>query len=1050
MSDIFISYARSTAKQARDVATALQRLGYSVWRDEDLPSHRTYADVIEEQLGSAKAVVVIWSAEATRSQWVRSEADRARGEAKLVQLAVDASRLPMPFDQIQCSDLSTWEGDLEHPAWRRIIDSVAALAGPPVSSPVSMRPSDRPAPAASGPELHAVLAADIEGASLLWLNHRAAMQDAAAAYQATMRAEVARQGGEVFRIDGEMLFAAFAQPADAVAAAAAAQQALAAQSWPGMGALKPRMAIHFGPAERRGEAYFGPALTRCAKLLTLCRGGQVLATAPVADVLAQDRETPTRLKSLGAHPLDDPLTSVGIHQVLVEGLPQDFPPLSVAEDHANNLPRRQGKLIGREAEMAQLANLLGEFDLITITGTGGVGKTRIAIELAHAQLDLHEDGVWLVELAPISDPEQVPGAVARALNIDLAVGQDPVASLVDRMRARACLIVLDNCEHVIDAVAGMAEAVLEHAPKVKLLASSQELLGVEGERVFRLRSLGEPDAVSLFTERASAVDANFAVRGRDAGVVAAICQRLDGIPLAIEMAAARAPSLGCEGVLQRLDDRFRILTGGRRTALPRQRTLQATLDWSHGLLSDADAAVFRRVGVFTGGFTLEAASEVAASEALDGFEVVDALSSLVAKSLVAADTEDNRTRYRLLETTRAYALEKLAAADETETVQRRHAEYFIRFTERAGPDYRVLSDDDYTARYTPDIDNIERAMDWALGPTGDAEVGIELTVRSWAVWASLSLWQEYRGWNDLAQSRLSPETPDETRLHLLRCQASACQAIHPPTTIRIADEIYDQIRLQENQDYFVDSLLAKSNALLLTARNDEARKVLAEVRVLTAESLPSRFTVAAEFQSGLLTWAEEGPAAARPLFDAAIANAEAIGAGGWANFAIGLGSSSLAPEDEPDVAIDGLRNLLGRMRPSDMFFGTTAATAAARLVGLLADRAGQGDIQEAENIARTHEKIAGRTLAFMYVVHLSILALRTGRKRDAVRLAGFADAERAASGVSIDQFMWRVWSERAMELLRAEFSESELTALLAEGARLSQDEAFRLTVMPAA
>jgi predicted ATPase len=255
---------------------------------------------------------------------------------------------------------------------------------------------------------------------------------------------------------------------------------------------------------------------------------------------------------------------------------------------------------------------------------------------------------------------------------------------------------------------------------------------------------------------------------------------LDGIPLAIEMAAARAPSLGCEGVLKRLDDRFHVLTGGRRTAMPRQRTLLATLDWSHGLLSGGDAAAFRRLGIFTGGFTLEAASEVAADAETEAFEVVDALSSLVAKSLVAADVTDDRTRYRLLETTRAYALEKLDAAGETGAAQRRHAEYFLKFVSPSASDYHGrVSDEAIAARYHADIDNLDRALDWAFGPTGDSEVGAAITAASATAWVTRSLYPEYIRWLEIAVSRLTVATPDRVRARLLMGRASAYMMNEP-------------------------------------------------------------------------------------------------------------------------------------------------------------------------------------------------------------------------------------------------------------------------------
>jgi predicted ATPase/class 3 adenylate cyclase len=1038
MSDVFISYARSTEQEAKQVTDALRALGYGVWRDDELPAHRAYTKVIDEKLRAAKAVVVVWSTEAVDSDWVQSEADRARLDRKLVQLSIDGAQPPMPFDRIQCADLTAWSGDLAAPGWRKVVASVAELCRP---APGLVQPSASAAPSTCD---RAILSTDVEGASLLWLNHRAAMQDGMVAYQATIRAEAARHGGDVFRVEGETLYAAFALPRDAVAAAVAAQRALAAQAFPGVGALKARMAIHFGSVERSGGDYFGPPLGRCLKLLALSQGGQLLVTQAVADSLSAEPDPHARLRALGPHVLDDPLNPVALHQVLAEGLPQDFAPLGAPQDHANNLPRRPGRLIGREGEMAQIASLFEQVDLITVIGPGGVGKTRIAVEFAHSQLGAYEDGAWLVELAPVADPGQVTSAVARAMNIQLPPGPDPVGALVERLRPRHCLILLDNCEHVIDAVAGLAEALLEHTSTVKLLASSQEMLGIEGERVFRLPSLGEADAVNLFTERATAADTGFAVRPHDATAVAAICRRLDGIPLAVEMAAARAPSLGCDGVLQRLDDRFRILTGGRRTALPRQRTLQATLDWSHALLGEADAAVFRRLGVFTGGFTLEAASDVAADEQLDSYGVVDALSDLVAKSLVAADTGDNRTRYRLLETTRAYALEKLAAAGETQATQRRHAEYFIKFMTPARADYYSLNDDAYYARYAPEIDNVGRAVDWAFGPTGDSEVGIELTAVSYSLWVWLSVRLEYIVWSDLAVDRITPATPARSRLLLQEARASANSTLWPLKALGIVDEIIHELRAIEDPLRLGNALANRVIGLNATGQVEQAREVLAELQALVADLPPSRLKVYALGLAGTLARTTVGRDASRPLHDAAIAAAEAIGADGWVHIYTSVAHTSRTPEDDPDTAIEGLRTDLARVRPTHFMSSDTTATSVSRLIGLLALRGGQGDVEEALRLARVHEKLVGRLEGFGYFLNLGLLALRRGRARDAAKLVGYADAGRAAAGVdnpfSRDRF-GQVWS-----LLHAELSDAELRTLAAEGARLTLDDAWRLAM----
>lgn len=843
MTDSFISYARSTAREAQAVAEALRALGYGVWRDDELPAHRAYAEVIEERLQSAKAVVVIWSAEAVKSQWVQSEADRAREDNKLVQLTVDGIRLPMPFDRIQCADLSGWTGDLDAPGWHKVVASVGELAG------TASAPTPEIVRAASHDGMMAVLAVEIEGIGLLRLNHRAALEEALAICTAAFRTNTEALGGTVFR-EADVMMAAFASPEAAVEAAVQAQRGLAGRVWPGLGVLKVRMAVHFGAAEPGGQDYFGPALNQVTPLLNLAQGEQILVTGPVAEPLSG--RDGLSFKPVGAHALEDPLTKVSLFQVAAEGLKADFAPIAAEEAlQVGNLPRRQGSLIGREADMAQIGALFEGADLVTVTGTGGVGKTRIAVEYAHLRQGHHEDGVWLVELAPLSDPEQVTAAIARAIGVVLPPG-DQVQGLVDRLRPRDCLIVLDNCEHVIDAVAAVAEAVLEQATNVKLLASSQELIGVEGERVFRLRSLGEVDAATLFTERAKAADAGFAVKGRDAAAVAAICQRLDGIPLAIEMAAARAPSLGCEGVLQRLNDRFRILTGGRRTALPRQRTLAATLDWSHGLLSAEDAAVFRRLGVFTGGFTLEAASRVAGDESLDAVEVIDALSSLVAKSLVVAETEDNRTRYRLLETTRMYALERLAEARETDDLQRRHAEHFAAFAEGAAPDYYSLTDDAFHARYAADMENVERAMDWAFGPAGDVELGLRLTGQSWPAWVAFSKHSDYMLWSDLALSRITPQTPSSLALLVRQTALSVDANIRLPGVQPLADLILADIRAVNDPHYLAETLVWYLMSLRLRGHIDEATVVNAELAALLANLPTTRLTLFCQMQDAWL------------------------------------------------------------------------------------------------------------------------------------------------------------------------------------------------------
>ena len=363
-----------------------------------------------------------------------------------------------------------------------------------------------------------------------------------------------------------------------------------------------------------------------------------------------------------------------------------------------NLALQPTAIIGRESELAEVRDLLGAHRLVTLTGSSGVGKTRLALEVGSQSVHDFADGVWLIELAPVSDPALIPGMVAAALGIELGHAKTPLNALAQGISRFRVLLVLDNCEHLIDAAAALAEAILGAAPGVRLLTTSQMLLGIAGEQAYPVASLAVPDekrltadqiiraaAVQLFVECAKLADPHFCLVDRNAAAVAAICRRLEGIPLAIEMAAARAPMLGVEQLAHLLDERFRVLTGGRRTALPRHQTLRATLDWSYGLLSEHERTVFNRLAAFAGGFTLEAASAVASDDVIDKIEVIELLTHLIARSLVVADTNTTGKRYRLLETTRAYALERLNESGDGDQSRTRHLAFYLALAEEAEP-----------------------------------------------------------------------------------------------------------------------------------------------------------------------------------------------------------------------------------------------------------------------------------------------------------------------------------------------------------------------------
>ena len=466
-----------------------------------------------------------------------------------------------------------------------------------------------------------------------------------------------------------------------------------------------------------------------------------------------------------------------------------------------NLPESVSELIGREVELAELTDLAATNRLVTLIGPGGIGKTRLGFELARQLLPELPDGVWVAELGPLSDPALVPVTVAMALRLDLSGGVISAERVADALGANRLMLLLDNCEHLIIAAAGMAEALLRASSAARVLATSREPLRVEGECLYRVPPLAMPPAgiedvdelmrhgsVRLFIARARTANRRFSQSRRGAAATAAICRRLDGIPLAIELAAARSAALGTAEVASRLDDRFRLLTDGLRTALPRHQTLRATLDWSYELLPEPERRVLRCLAIFAGSFTLAAASAIAANDPITPSEVVDGVARLITKSLVVADRNNAVVHYRLLETTRAYALEKLVESGEANAVARRHADYYREFLQSvetgAEPDTNTAGDQ--LAAYRREIDNLRTALDWAFSPNGDQSIAVALTVASIPLWMHLSLMEECRGRVERALSLLQAAQSRDERceMHLYSALGSSL-----PYTTGVASEI---------------------------------------------------------------------------------------------------------------------------------------------------------------------------------------------------------------------------------------------------------------------
>jgi predicted ATPase/class 3 adenylate cyclase len=570
---------------------------------------------------------------------------------------------------------------------------------------------------------------DIEGSATLWEREPKPMQAALDRHHAILHHAVAGCGGHVYKIIGDAFQAAFEVAGHAVQAAVAAQRALSAEAWPTSVPLRVRMGLHAGYAVARGSDYTTThTLNRVARIMAAAHGGQILLSEAVEELSRDELPAGAGLRDLGLHYLKGLTRPERLLQVEAPDLPLSFPPPNTVDAPVHNLPSQLTAFIGRETEVAEVKRLLAGARLVTLTGSGGCGKTRLSIQVAHDVLADFAQGVWLVELAPLSDPALIPSTLAAVLGL-LDDGRRPMLELlVGFLRYKSLLVVLDNCEHVIEGCAQLSASVLRACPTVRILASSREALGVAGEVAYRVPSLAVPhlgqlptleqlaslDAVRLFVERAAAARPGFALTTQNAAAIVQICQRLDGIPLAIELAAARVRLLAPAQIAARLDDRFQLLTGGSRTALPRQQTLRALIDWSYSLLSEPEQRLFRRLAVFLSGWTLEAAEVVCAGNGLEAAAVLDTLSRLVDKSLVLADETADETRYRRLETIRQYSREKFAVTDEVEALRDRHLAYYVQFCELAEVQLQGRESPRWTRRLEAEHDNIRAALQWGL------------------------------------------------------------------------------------------------------------------------------------------------------------------------------------------------------------------------------------------------------------------------------------------------------------------------------------------------
>jgi predicted ATPase/class 3 adenylate cyclase len=654
---------------------------------------------------------------------------------------------------------------------------------------------------------------DMEGSTRRWEDDPDAMPDVLARHDAIVRQAVDQRDGYVFATGGDGFAVAFARPADAVAAAAAAQLELSAEQLPPV-----RMGVHTGEAHERGGDYFGPTVNRSARLMAIGHGGQVLVSSTTADLVAD-----VELRDLGAHRLRDLSRPEQVFQLVVTGANNEFPPLRSLDLVPTNLPVQTSRFVGRIEEIRRVIAGLEHSRLVTLTGVGGVGKTRLALQVTAELLPDYPDGVWLVELAGVADPAMVAETVRSVLGVQQQPGKSIDDCIIDHFSTRCLLLVLDNCEHVIGSAAELTMRLVSSAGASRVLATSREGLAVPGERVVAVPPLAVPsedlpemvlasDAVRLFIDRAADARDGFSAADADVATLARLCRRLDGIPLAIELAAARVRSIAVADILAHLDQRFRLLSAGRRTAPTRQQTLRNAIDWSYELLEEPERIMLRRLSVFAGGFDLVAVGATATDDSIPVVDAVDLLDRLVDKSLVVVDLSSVATRYRLLETIRDYGWERLEEAAEAEAFARRHAEYFAAFSSGAGAGLRGPEEAHWSDLIEAEMENLRLALTWAI-TNEDADLALRIV-------------------GGLAVSGYRVGVPFGSMA--LDAAALGDAANHPGLALALASAAWTTFRLGE-YDRATELGEAALQAARLLPQGDEQRRILGQsLSVLTS------------------------------------------------------------------------------------------------------------------------------------------------------------------------------------------------------------------------
>ncbi|HET9343401.1 MAG TPA: adenylate/guanylate cyclase domain-containing protein [Candidatus Eremiobacteraceae bacterium] len=890
---------------------------------------------------------------------------------------------------------------------------------------------------------------DVEGSTSRWEQHHDSMTDAIARHDALLRSEIERYGGFVFKTVGDAFCAAFARPHQALHAALSSQRRLSDEDFTAVGGIRVRMGIHLGTAVERDSDYFGSTVNRVARIMSIGHGGQVLVSDDVRNAIADDLPTDASFVDLGMRRLKDLMQPERVWQLSVPGLPSDFAPLNSLEARPNNLPVQLTALLGRERDLEDVKQLLAAHPLVTIAGAGGVGKTRLALQIGADTIDRYANGVWFADLASISDARLVSSAVARALEVKQS-GDSIETSIVEALKQRSLLLILDNCEHVLDAAATIANAILKQCPQVRILTTSRQPLAIAGEYVHRLPSLSVPEAsttlsaamardygaVALFVDRATAADNRFTLTDDTAPVVAEICRRLDGIPLAIELAASRIKVLSVPTLAKRLDERFKILTAGSRTALPRQKTLTALIDWSYGLLDKHEQTFFNRLGVFAGGFTMEAATAVCAHGGIDEGDVLDLLSSLTDKSLVLADTSRDGERFRLLESTRAYALQMLDGDVSRLAMERRHAEYFRSMALAADSRHRSEPTEAWLPTEELELDNFRTALGWALHGGHDPLIGAEIAAALGSLWVAVGLNAEARNWIALALDHVNV---DAHPLIVARVQLTLSTLVNGAHSYEMAASARDVFERAGDEAGLADALYATTWQLTEASKNDEALEVIERAIAIYRKSGPQLSLARAIGMKAVVAEHREDFETSRSLNREAIAMFKRLGCERLAGAVLSnLGATEFLARNHRQAQIyfdEALAVFLPRKNIRDLLI--VYVNIAINLM-LLEDFVGARDAARNafQNARATQDPLYVGEVMFL----LGSVAARDGRVDDAARIYGYGRQQFESRGLS-NKIQVHEAATRLYDTLAASLGPEELDRFMAEGAAWQPEQA---------